>query len=181
MQTEVTTWSLEMLDPSQLVAAPPPDLDLKLMRSAVTSPELGRFLYTAVGGDWYWTDRLPWTYVQWQERLSRPGVETWVAYLCGTPAGYFEMDGQDGAAVEIAYFGLLPAFIGKALGGWLLTRAIERGWQMGARRVWAHTCSLDGPYALANYRARGMKVFKEHTEQQELPEKTPGPWPGARG
>jgi GNAT superfamily N-acetyltransferase len=180
MRTDVTTWSLEMLGRDQLVAAPAPPLELALTRAELPSPELGRFLYTAVGGDWFWTDRLSWTYAQWQERLAQPGVETWVAYVCGTPAGYFEMDAQEQGAVEIAYFGLLPGFIGKGMGGWLLTRAIERGWEMGANRVWVHTCSLDGPSALANYQARGLKVFNEHTEPQELPEKTPGPWPGAR-
>jgi GNAT superfamily N-acetyltransferase len=74
----------------------------------------------------------------------------------------------------------MPRFIGRGLGGWLLTAAIERAWQMGAARVWVHTCSFDHPGALANYQARGMKLFKEVTEEEELPEQTPGPWPGAR-
>ncbi len=29
---------------------------------AVWCPELNRFFYKAIGGDWYWIDRLPWTY-----------------------------------------------------------------------------------------------------------------------
>jgi GNAT superfamily N-acetyltransferase len=168
-----------MRSPDQLRRAPAPDLQLSLMRAELPSPELGRFLYTAVGGDWYWTDRLSWTYAQWQEWLSTPGVETWVAYVCGTPAGYFQLHLADDD-VEIAYFGLLPAFVGKGLGGWLLTKAIERGWETGAERVWVHTCSLDGPNALANYQKRGMTVFKEEKAEQELPDKPPGPWPGAR-
>jgi GNAT superfamily N-acetyltransferase len=169
-----------MRAPDQLTGAPAPPLRLSLVRAELPSPELGRFLYTAVGGDWYWIDRLPWTYAQWQERLSTPGVETWVAYVCGTPAGYFELELQPQDDVEIAYFGVLPAFVGKGVGGWLLTKAIQRGWEMGAARVWVHTCSLDGPNALANYRKRGMVVFKEESAEQELPERSPGPWPGAR-
>jgi ribosomal protein S18 acetylase RimI-like enzyme len=82
--------------------------------------------------------------------------------------------------VEIAYFGVMAQFLGRKLGGWLLSEAIRRGWAMGARRVWVHTCSLDAqPQALANYQARGMRVFKEVTEPMEVPEVTPGPWPGA--
>jgi GNAT superfamily N-acetyltransferase len=177
-ETEVTTWSLEMLDRAQLRPAPQPLLELTLMRAELPSPELGRFLYTAVGGGWHWVDRLGWTYAQWQERLARAGVETWVAYVCGTPGGYFELD-LDDSSVEIAYFGLLPQFIGKGLGGWLLTKAIERAWEMGAARVWVHTCTLDGPSALANYRARGMTVFKTVNARQEVGEQPPGPWPGA--
>jgi GNAT superfamily N-acetyltransferase len=180
VRIDVTTWSLEMLDRAQLKPAPRPQLDLLLLEAELPSPELGRFLYTAVGGDWYWIDRLGWTYAQWEERLADPRVETWVAYFRGTPAGYFELDLQDEGSLEIAYFGLLPGLVGKGLGGWLLTAAIERGWELGARRVWVHTCSLDGPNALANYQARGMKVFKEESAPQELPDKPPGPWPGAR-
>ena len=52
---------------------------------------------------------------------------------------------------------------------------------MGASRVWVHTCSLDGPTALANYQARGFRLYDTKTIELELPEETPGPWPGARG
>ena len=40
-------------------------------------------------------------------------VTCWVD---GVPAGYFELDDQDGD-IELAYFGLLPGFIGLGLGG----------------------------------------------------------------
>jgi len=169
-----------MTEPGELRPGPKPDLDLSLVRAELPSPELGRFLYSAVGGDWYWTDRLQWTFQQWLDRLSSPAVETWVAYVGGTPAGYFELDLDARGDCEIAYFGLLPAFIGKGIGSWLLTKAIERGWERGAKRVWVHTCSLDGPSALANYQARGLRVFNEETVAQELTERPIGPWPEAR-
>ena len=56
--------------------------------------------------------------------------------------------------MEIAYFGLLPAFHGRGSGGALLEHALRRGFELGDR-VWVHTCTLDGPHALANYQARG--------------------------
>ena len=102
-----------------------------------------------------------------------------MAYVSGTPAGYFELDGPPGGDVEIAYFGLLPSFVGRGLGGWLLTAAVERAWRRNPRRVWLHTCSLDHPAALANYRARGFRLVKEEAAWKDLPERTPGPWPGA--
>jgi GNAT superfamily N-acetyltransferase len=180
VEVEVTTWSLELRQPSELRPSVAPDLELTLLQAKRPSPELSRFLYSAVGGDWYWIDRLGWSPERWLEWLSRNGIETWVAYLEGTPAGYFELDGSSASEVEIAYFGLLPGFIGKRLGGWLLTRAIARAWEMGPERVWVHTCSLDGPNALANYQARGMRVFKVETKALKLPPEPPGPWPGAR-
>ena len=46
--------------------------------------------------------------------------------VAGAPAGYFELSAIASAATEIAYFGLLPEFTGRGLGGYLLTVAVER-------------------------------------------------------
>ena len=168
-----------MNEPSQLRPSPQPAGSVDVRRAGRPSPELGHFLYTAAGGNWYWIDRLEWTYERWLQRLSHPRVETWVMYLEGTPTAYFELDGAIENDVEIAYLGVLPAFMGQRLGGWLLTEAIRRAWAMGARRVWVHTCTLDAVHALANYQARGMRVFDQRVERVELPDALPGPWPGA--
>jgi GNAT superfamily N-acetyltransferase len=178
MTTSVTIKHLEMTARDQLrPSAPRPDLDVR--RAEVALPELNRFLYTAVGGSWYWLERLSWTYERWLAYLDRPEVETWVGYVAGSPAGYFELEAQAGGNVEIVYFGLLPRFVGRGLGGALLTAAVERAWARGAARVWLHTCDLDHPGALANYLRRGFRVFKEEVKEEELPPRSPGPWPGA--
>ena len=102
----------------------------------------------------------PGRYQQWRERQADPGVEFWVAYDEGAPAGYFELARHDdGRTVEIAYFGLLPHAVGKEQGGPLLTAAVDRAWAMGAGRVYVNTCSLDHPDALDNYKRRGFAVF----------------------
>ena len=62
--------------------------------------------------------------------------------------------------VEIAYFGLLEEFQNKNLGSYLLSQAIKKSFEENINRVWVHTCSLDHKYALNNYIARGMKIFK---------------------
>lgn len=163
MQAAVTTYYLEMLSPEALCASRAAELDIQLMHVGIPSPAFNRFLYATVGADWQWIDRLVWTEQQWRDYLERDALETWVAYVQGTPAGYFELEKQEGGHVEIAYFGLLPPFIGKGIGGQLLTRAIERAWQWGAARVWVHTCSLDHPSALRNYQARGFRLYREET------------------
>lgn len=177
---DVTIAYLEMTAPTDLEPKRSSRPDLVLARVDPPMPELNRFFYTAVGGDWYWIDRLPWTYRAWQEYLSRPGLETWVLSAAGVPAGYFELDAQPSGDTEIAYFGLLPRFIGGGLGAHLLTAAVERAWQQGARRVWLHTCTLDHPAALRHYQARGFRVYKTETKPETLPPTSPGPWPGAR-
>lgn len=184
---EITTWHLEQTSPDDLSAAKPPAVPVTVTRAELVSPELNRYLYTAVGGDWFWIDRLGWSWDQWVEWLDRPGVETWVAYAQGTPCGYFELDGTVEGEVELAYFGLMSSFVGKGLGGHLLTVALREAWTLAARwpgktparRVTVHTCTTDGPAALKNYQARGFRLFRTEVEQAELPAETPGPWPEA--
>jgi ribosomal protein S18 acetylase RimI-like enzyme len=180
MQVTVTTQYLEMNSPAEFRPKWLPRTDLTLGYVRPPQPEVNRFFYTAVGGDWYWLDRLPWTYADWMRYLNQPGIETWVLSAGGVPAGYAELQGLPDGDVEVVYFGLLPAFIGQGLGGHLLTAAVQRAWSLpAARRVWLHTCNLDHPNALAHYLARGFRVFRIDTHIEEVPEKSPGPWLGA--
>lgn len=174
--TEITTWFLEMRSPDQLRPGRVPDRHVVLTRVGRPCPEFSRFFYRSVGGNWYWIDRIEWTFEQWQAWTEQ--VETWAAYVDGTPAGYFELqDRRVGeGSVNIALFGLLPWAIGEGLGGWLLTRAIERAWELGPRIVTVNTCSVDGPHALANYQARGFAVARIYTGSRDLPDQPPGPW-----
>lgn len=179
MKQSVTTTYLEMTDRSSLCPAREPALQFELKRVEVPAPEFNRFLYTAVGSEWVWYSRLSWDYAQWLAYLDRPELETWVAYVAGTPAGYFELERQPDCSVEIMYFGVLRSFIGKGLGGALLTSAITRAWDMGAVRVWVHTCTLDHPQACRNYQARGFAVFRTEEAIEDLPDHPLEPWPGA--
>ena len=108
-------------------------------------------------------DRLSWTDEEIRRHLADPALELWLLEVRGETAGYFELRKHPDAAVEIAYFGLLPAFVGRGLGRFLLTQAAERAWARGAARVWVHTSSLDHSSALPNYLARGFSIWKQET------------------
>jgi GNAT superfamily N-acetyltransferase len=174
---QVTTWYLRLTDLTKLGAEPEPGPELEIRQVELPSPELCRALYAGVGSDWYWMDRLAWSWERWHAYLGRDGLEVWLPWLRGTPAGYLELSAE-GDAVEIVSFGLLPAFVGRGLGRRLLDFAIRRALELGPR-VWLHTCSLDSPAALPNYRARGFAVYDEVTGTVELPEGRLEPWPGA--
>lgn len=178
--TKVTIYYLEMLDAGELRPSSRSHPEAKIQRAEIPNPEFNRFLYSAVGGEWHWHERLSWNYDRWMDWLDREEQETWVAYVRGTPAGYVELEKQPTGSVEIAYFGLLPQFIGHGLGGQLLTFGIQRAWDIGAQRVWVHTCSLDHPSALRNYQSRGLQLYRQEDKWVLLPEQTPGPWPNAQ-
>lgn len=143
-------------------------------------PELNRFFYSTIGGSYFWLDRRPWTLAQWASYLAdESAVETWVLAVAGVPAGYVELGRRPDATVEIAYFGLLPQFVGSGLGSLLLTKACSRAFAMGAGRVILNTCDLDHPHALTNYMARGFRVSFKEVKRKEVPVAPPGPWDGA--
>ena len=151
---------LELDDPGALRPAGPPRLE-GVEVAPVRPPDgaLSRWFYVEVGRHHTWTDHLGRSQAQWQAWAD--GVETWVATVAGQRAGYYELRAEaDG--IEVAYFGLLPDYQGKGLGGFLLTHALRRAFEL-APRVWLHTCTLDGAAALPNYRARGLRPFRTQT------------------
>jgi GNAT superfamily N-acetyltransferase len=154
---------LELKSPEDLDGASAPSADLAVERIEDCPPEVWRRLYSEVGRDYHWVDRLTWTDEEIVRYLADPALELWVLRSGGETAGYFELHKGEDDAVEIAYFGLLPAFVGRGMGKFLLTRAVERAWARGAARVWLHTSSLDHSSALPNYLARGFSVWKQET------------------
>lgn len=161
--TEVLRTYLEMTSPADLLPASANDPAVRLERVGSCPPSFYRYLYAAVGEAYHWVDRRAWTDAEVRAHLDTPGLELWVLFREGAPAGYFELLRHEDGAVEIAYFGLLPEFVGRGLGKHLLTEAVRRAWGMGAGRVWLHTCTLDHPSALPNYKARGFRPFREET------------------
>jgi GNAT superfamily N-acetyltransferase len=89
---------------------------------------------------------------------------TWQA----APAGYFELKRWADDSVEIAYFGLLPDYIGRGWGKYLLTEAVRAAWSENPVRVWLHTCTLDHPAALPNYLQRGFQPVREEVYSAEI-------------
>lgn len=145
------------------------DPDVLLLVAEEPLPQFARFLYDAVGRDYQWVDRHRWSDDKWHAYLARPTTTLLVLYKRGVPAGYIELDAEpEEVGTEIAYFGLIPAFHGQGLGKHLLSAGVQHAFDAGATRVWVHTCTLDGPHALANYRARGFVPYKTVTHTQAL-------------
>lgn len=158
--TEVTRTYLEMCAPSELRMALANDRLIRIEQRPDCSVELFRTLYVEVGRNYHWIDRLPWTDEDIRAHLAQPENSIWLMTYDNETAGYFELRKCEDGSTEIAYFGLMPQFIGRGLGKHLLTRAVEQAWQDGANRVWLHTCTLDDPAALPNYLNRGFRRFK---------------------
>jgi GNAT superfamily N-acetyltransferase len=159
-KVEVLRTYLETNAPSEIVAAECPDPRARVERIEACPASFFRYLYAEVGRNYHWVDRLAWTDEVVRAYLADATVTLWLLTVAGSPAGYFELKRHDDGSAEIAYFGLLPEFIGRGLGKYLLSEAARQAWNAGAHRVWLHTCTLDDPAALPNYKARGFRPFK---------------------
>lgn len=145
------------------------DPDLLVLESREPSVLFYRFLYDAVGREYVWIDRLLWSDEQYHAYLSRPTTTVLVLCYRGTPVGYIDLDASAGQETEIVYFGLVRAVHGRGFGKHLLSAGVRRAFEDGAERVWLHTCTLDGPHAIANYRARGFVPYKTTTQDEPVP------------
>jgi GNAT superfamily N-acetyltransferase len=159
MSDPVVITYLELAEGDPLVAPSRPAPEGFSTRE-VHDPTINRDLYRLIGGDYQWVDRLSWTDERWAGYAAR--IETHLVELDGRTAGYWELELDSAESAKIALFGLLGEYHGIGLGGHALTAALSRARELRPR-VWLTTCTLDGPYALANYRARGMRPFRTAT------------------
>jgi GNAT superfamily N-acetyltransferase len=160
----VTVSYLVMYAPEQLRPKLLDDQRLQIQPVVPPRWQFNQSMYCRIGADWSWREKRDWDEAQWLAYAEAPGLHTFAVSWAGEPAGYFELRQDPHGGTEIAYFGLLQAFIGKGLGGAMLSSALEHAWQLGSDRVWVHTCTLDHPAALANYQARGMRIYRTGTE-----------------
>jgi GNAT superfamily N-acetyltransferase len=161
---------LEMAAADELRPAGVPQDAPRIERMEECPGSFFRYLYAEVGRAYHWTDRLSWSDEQVRAHLADSGVSLWLLSSRAAPAGYFELRRHQDGSVEVAYFGLLPEFVGRGWGGHLLTVAVREAWALQPERVWLHTCTLDHPAALPNYLKRGFRPVREEVYTAQLPE-----------
>jgi GNAT superfamily N-acetyltransferase len=160
---------LEMRAPPDGPAILPPRAALEIRRAVRPTLSFYRYLYDAVGGDWTWTERRLMSDEALAAIIRDPRVEILVLWVDGVPGGYAELDRRAPPDIELAYFGLIPEFMGQGLGRFLLDHAIRRAWSCEPARLWVHTCDLDHPRALGVYEKSGFRVYDQRMGRATLP------------
>jgi GNAT superfamily N-acetyltransferase len=169
MRIEVTTTYLEMRSQKDFRPKKSGRGDVVVRQVEIPTPAINHFFFVNVGRPWRWYSRLSWTLVDWKALVEKDTVTTWIGYIQSSPFGYIELVQQD-ENVEIAFFGLLPQYIGMGLGGFLLSEAARLPWALNPVRVWVHTCTLDHKHALNNYLARGFSAYEKKTAIEAVPD-----------
>jgi GNAT superfamily N-acetyltransferase len=158
------------------MAAPPPHIPpmpssprLALMKAEDISLHYYRYLYGTVGGHWLWLERRELDDDALSSKIHRAGIEIFVLYANGSPAGYYELDFGDRARTNLAYFGLMPEWTGLRIGPWMLGCAITEGFSRGASEMTVNTCTLDHPAALPLYQRLGFRPVRREERRIRVP------------
>jgi len=179
----ITVTFLEMHEEPRL-RIPLPAGRIAIIRAHHPPVHFYRYLYDAVGREYVWVNRKRLSDDELAEIVQDPQVELYVLYVEGAPAGYAELDFRKLPDVELAFFGLMPEFLGRGLGKYLLGQAIKLAWARNPRRLHVQTCTLDHPSALPLYQKCGFVPFaQEETTIEDLDHASTGepPTPGNAG
>ena len=171
---------LEMLERPGGRRVPAPLEKLALMRAENCTVSFYRYLYNTVGEPWLWFERRFIGDDALSVLISRPTIEIFVLYVRGVPAGYFELDTATPRQTKLCYFGLIPEFIGRRLGPYLLQAAIDQAWARSIDRFWLHTSTFDHPKALRTYQQAGFVAYARRRVSFEDPREK-GILPGSAG
>lgn len=142
---------------------------LQLQRVSDPAPGWYRELFSSVGSDWLWFSRLQLADGALSRILGDPQVELYTARRGNEDVGLLELDFREGGICELAFFGLLPSYVGSGAGRWLMNRALEIAWSRPIGRFWVHTCTHDHPDALRFYMRSGFHPFQQYVEIADDP------------
>ena len=151
--------------------APPRPLpeDTALIRLPRPSLPFYRYLYATVGAPHVWWLRRNMPDATLAALLTDPAISVHVLYRDGEPAGFFELDRRQEAAVNLSYFGLMPHLVGQRLGTPLLQAAVATAWTEEARALTVNTCTADHSRALPAYLRAGFKPTRTVREVWDVP------------
>ncbi len=163
---------LEMTEPPTSPTPPRPASKLALLHAESPTVAFYRFLYNNVGGRWLWYERRTMDDGALEAIIQNPEVEIYVLHVRGVPAGFGELDLRKKPDIKLAYFGLMPEFIGRGLGRYLLRWTVDQAWTRHPKRLWTHTCNFDHPRVLGLYQRMGFVPYRQKTTVIDDPRPT---------
>ncbi|MDE2112569.1 MAG: GNAT family N-acetyltransferase [Alphaproteobacteria bacterium] len=165
----MTVTFLEMKAKPQVLPPTAPKGKIAILKAEKPTVHFYRYLYETIGHDYYWVDRIKTDDASLAAIICHPQVELYVLHVNGCPAGMAELDFRNTRTGLIAYFGLMPEFIGKRLGYFFLYHAVANAWAKPIMTLLVNTCTLDHPRALALYQRIGFKAYSREDRSVELP------------
>jgi GNAT superfamily N-acetyltransferase len=164
----MTVTFLDMKSKPAVLPPPLPVGKVAMLRSEKPPIHFYRYLYDTIGKDYYWVDRRRMDDVTLASIIQHPLVELFVLYVDGCPGGMAELDFRDAGTGLLAYFGLMPEYIGRRLGHFFLYHTVMNAWAHPITTLLVNTCTLDHPRALPLYQRMGFAPYSREDRSVEL-------------
>lgn len=164
----MTVTFLEMKGKPSVLPPPQPHGKVAILRAVKPPVHFYRYLYDTIGGRYHWVDRRRMPDSAVASVIHHDQVELYVLYVDGCPAGMAELDFREPGTGLLAYFGLMPEFIGKRLGYFFLYHAVQNAWLRPISTLLVNTCTLDHPRALPLYQRMGFVPYSREDRSVEL-------------
>ncbi len=161
---EVTVWFLRTKTPPIINEN---TIDIQLIRQVKPKAEEYLKLYSDIGKQWNWTERILMSPQELNKTFNTSNNEIYYAYINTTIVGYCELHIKTDE-VEIKYFGLLAEAQGKGYGRAMMEACFAIVQQKNIKSIMLHTCSLDSPNAMRFYQKMGFTVYRETKEKQAI-------------
>lgn len=165
----MTVTFLEMRSKPSALPPPQPKSKIAILRAERPPVHFYRYLYNTIGEPYWWVDRRKLSDEQLAEIIHHPQVEVYVLYADGCPAGLAELEFRDAAKGQLAYFGLMPEFVGRGLGYFFVYHAVQLAWSKPISSLLINTCTLDHQRALPLYQRIGFVPYSREERYIELP------------
>ena len=162
---------LEMTAEPQLPQFTPAANRYALLRAVTPPVHFYRYLHDTVGEPYIWLRRKQMSDTDLLKIIHDSRVEIFILYCDGVPAGFVELDFRNMPIADLALAGLVPEFIGRGLGAYLIGEAIKIAWSRAPDKLIVQTCTLDHPRALPLYQRLGFTPIGR--EEVTLSETTP--------
>ncbi|MDP6475632.1 MAG: GNAT family N-acetyltransferase [Rhodospirillales bacterium] len=153
-------------------APPTPAAGVTFARHADIALDAYRDLHRKVGEEWLWWERLVLDDAALRAVICHPNTEIFVLCVGAEFAGFAELDRSKAEAPAIRFFGLMPDFIGRRLGAYMMESLLRLAWQPPVRRITLDTCDLDHPAAIPFYRRHGFTETHSELCTAEDPRET---------
>ena len=165
----MTVTFFEMTAKPSALPPPAPRGRHALLKVETPAAHFYRYLYDLIGKDYLWVDRRKLTAQALTDIIQHPQNALYVLYVEGNPAGMAELDFREDDAGQLAYFGLLPEFVGRHFGYYFLYHSVMNAWAHNIPKLKVNTCTLDHPRALPLYQRLGFVPYSREDRYIELP------------
>jgi len=161
----VTVTFLEMHESKELPALLA-NTHFELLPKPISVNEYRKYYY-GVGEKHFWLDRMVMPDEELFGKINAANVDIFLFYINKEVAGYIEFVKEE-KYVEILYFGLMPAFIGKGYGKYFLQWVIANAWSYQPEWIQLNTCTLDHPNAIGTYKKAGFVQVRTEIHQRRV-------------